>query len=341
MYDLTIENLCVWYSVTTFISLLDWLQEHSLVGTTVTTLKVDSMEICDVFVISYLFSFPALHKGYTEDDSISVGDRRQMFKKRGSTNKGHSLDDTAIDSTSTGMKSASSESHLEAEKLALMVPEPKRSGSRLSLIGDKLADTARAFIGESTGGGGAAIKKSKSPFTTIFKKNKSRDPSPNDNARTRSTEYHSLDRKKSSSFRHNRKKPHELKTQTLPLNRNMHSTDDLIGTNGPVINIEAPRGIIPYEFRDAIGRRNMEFTTGSEGSELDQSDLDYYEMAAMAESIDEYHYAVRIFPGQDPQQVFVGWVTPGFHFSPKAFDTKKVRHVVVSTLDVDYKIKQR
>lgn len=296
-----------------------------------------------VFVMKqsfYLFwIFTALHKGYTEDDSISVGERRNIFKKRGSTNKGHSLDDTALDSSSTGMKSASSESQLEAEKLALMVPEPKRSGSRLSLIGDKLADTARAFIGE-TPGSGSAPKKSKSPFTTIFKKNKSRDPSPNDTARTRSTEYHSLDRKKSSSFRHNRKKPQELKTQTLPLGRNMHSTDDLLGTNGPVINIEAPRGIIPYEFRDAIGRRTNEFGTGSEGSEL-ENDMDYYEMAAMADSIDEYHYAVRIFPGQDPQQVFVGWVTPGFHFSPKTFDTKKVRHVIVSTLDVDYKIKQR
>ena len=71
------------------------------------------------------------------------------------------------------------------------------------------------------------------------------------------------------------------------------------------------------------------------------SEADMAELNAMADMIDEYHYAVRILPGQDPNQVWVGWVTPSFHFSEPSFEMKKTRHVVVSTLDMDYNMKQR
>lgn len=40
---------------------------------------------------------------------------------------------------------------------------------------------------------------------------------------------------------------------------------------------------------------------------------DDMELQAIMEYVDEYYYGVRIFPGQDPAKVFVGWTTSRFH----------------------------
>ncbi|XP_071161899.1 ryanodine receptor-like [Mytilus edulis] len=271
----------------------------------------------------------SIERGYTEE-SISADDRRKKFLRP--QGQGHSLDDSTQDDKSVGrMKSAASESQLSSHSGG--------QSSRLTVLGDKLMDTAKA-IGEK------GNKKSKNTFTNIFKK-KGRDLSPAESKRTRSVEYGSLDRKQASSFRRSRNKhreyhDHDTKVHTLPTSQTMDSVESDNGqpSQGPVINIEAPRGMIPYEFQDAMGRRqnlNRDFG-GSEGSE--HSDSDFAELSAMADMIDEYQYSIRIFPGQDPAQVFVGWVTPGFHFNEKTFETKKIRHVVVSVLDDDYNLKQ-
>uniref|UniRef100_A0A915DIR8 B30.2/SPRY domain-containing protein n=1 Tax=Ditylenchus dipsaci TaxID=166011 RepID=A0A915DIR8_9BILA len=49
-------------------------------------------------------------------------------------------------------------------------------------------------------------------------------------------------------------------------------------------------------------------------------DNDFYAMQQMGEQVDEYYYGVRIFPGQDPANVFVGWVTPQFHSYSQSFN---------------------
>lgn len=49
--------------------------------------------------------------------------------------------------------------------------------------------------------------------------------------------------------------------------------------------------------------------------------------------INEYFYAIRIFPGQDPTHVYVGWVTTQFHLHSKEFNQSKVRKSTVHTLD--------
>lgn len=259
---------------------------------------------------------------------MTADDRRKKFLRP--HGQGHSLDDSSQDDRPVGgMKAAASESQLSADK---------QSSSRLSLLGDKLMDTAKAIQEKGT-------KRSKNTFTNIFKK-KGRDLSPVESKRTRSVEYGSLDRKQGSSFRRHKDKHREYetsKTHTLPTSSTMDSveSDGAQPSQGPVINIEAPRGMIPYEFQDAMGRgKNVRSDFGgSEGSE--HSDSDFAELAAMADMIDEYQYSIRIFPGQDPAQVFVGWVTPGFHFNEKQFETKKIRHVVVTVLDDDYNLKQR
>lgn len=45
--------------------------------------------------------------------------------------------------------------------------------------------------------------------------------------------------------------------------------------------------------------------------------------------MNEYFYGVRIFPGQDPAHVYIGWVTTQYHIHDTAFDQNKVRSVIV------------
>jgi hypothetical protein len=61
---------------------------------------------------------------------------------------------------------------------------------------------------------------------------------------------------------------------------------------------------------------------------------DILAMQQLGELIDEFYYGVRIFPGQDPANVWVGWVTPQFHSYGKAFNKDtSVRRCRFSELD--------
>jgi len=47
----------------------------------------------------------------------------------------------------------------------------------------------------------------------------------------------------------------------------------------------------------------------------------------------QYYYSVRIFAGQEPSGVWVGWVTPDYHQYDPTFDLSKVRSVTVTVGD--------
>jgi ryanodine receptor 2 len=51
--------------------------------------------------------------------------------------------------------------------------------------------------------------------------------------------------------------------------------------------------------------------------------------------INEYFYGVRIFPGQDPTHVYVGWVTTQYHLHTHDFKQEKVRTASI-IIDDDY-----
>ncbi|KAK4873043.1 hypothetical protein RN001_015072 [Aquatica leii] len=51
--------------------------------------------------------------------------------------------------------------------------------------------------------------------------------------------------------------------------------------------------------------------------------------------INEYFYGVRIFPGQDPTHVYVGWVTTQYHLHTKDFNQNQVQKASVIIVD-DY-----
>lgn len=45
--------------------------------------------------------------------------------------------------------------------------------------------------------------------------------------------------------------------------------------------------------------------------------------------INEYFYGIRIYPGQDPTHVYVGWVTTQYHFHSHEFNLSKIRRASV------------
>ncbi|BFZ07812.1 hypothetical protein BsWGS_10847 [Bradybaena similaris] len=269
-----------------------------------------------------------LHHNYTEEDAMSAAERRKSYLKGIKAGKGQSLDDSSTAEHSRGLKSAASESHLNDSVDSFLSPpkEKQRAGSKLSLLADKVLDTAKLITDKNAQQQQIQAKKQgKTSFTSIFKKGKSRDPSPNNTGRARSTEYSSLDNKKvSARTGHLDKKKSTGKGPPVKINDSDYDEN-------------TDKDLIPYEFQDAMAERRI---YRSEDSDFGQSEGELSEMIALAEQMDEYYYAVRVFPGQDPANIYVGWVTPGFHYFENTFDIKSVRHVVISTLDRDYKLKQ-
>ncbi|XP_077528941.1 ryanodine receptor isoform X3 [Haemaphysalis longicornis] len=51
--------------------------------------------------------------------------------------------------------------------------------------------------------------------------------------------------------------------------------------------------------------------------------------------VDEYFYGLRVFPGQDPNHVYVGWVTTAYKFYDRTFGNSKVRKVAFHGLSED------
>ena len=97
--------------------------------------------------------------------------------------------------------------------------------------------------------------------------------------------------------------------------------------------VESDKAMILYEFQEALADRSL-FANFSEES-------DFRPVETELNSLDEYCYSVRIFPGQDAGNVWVGWVTPGFHYLHDTFDIKNVRRVLLSKLDTNYKVISR
>lgn len=50
-------------------------------------------------------------------------------------------------------------------------------------------------------------------------------------------------------------------------------------------------------------------------------------------AMNEYFYGVRIFPGQDPNVVYVGWITTQYHIHSADFSQDLLRHTTIQKLD--------
>ena len=75
------------------------------------------------------------------------------------------------------------------------------------------------------------------------------------------------------------------------------------------------------------GPRNMEDSPAQPTNDAPQMDAETLEL------INEYFYGVRIFPGQEPNLVHIGWVTTQYHTHTHDFSHDMVRVATVQKLD--------
>jgi ryanodine receptor 2 len=235
-----------------------------------------------------------------------------LFKKK-PTKPQRALDDSSVEAM---------QKHGGATALPL-----RRQASDTNLASDFTADqhttTAKKFsnmskvisdMQQQVAAGGS--KRAKSPFS-IFKRPKSRDPSP---------------------VRAGDMQPNDALPVRITASSSEYSEESDLESLGPGINIShmTGGGVGGGAGSRLVKKRVSQTSYMSDMMELES---DFRELEMNMDIIDEYYYGVRIFPGQDPSQVYVGWVTPHFHMYNSTFDMKKIRNVVVCSLDMDNQIK--
>nr|XP_014039070.1 unnamed protein product [Salmo salar] len=90
--------------------------------------------------------------------------------------------------------------------------------------------------------------------------------------------------------------------------------------------------------RFMLKRTKPEFTSSNSSARLSEEVLADRDDCDVFMQTSTYYYSVRIFPGQEPSSVWVGWVTSDFHQYDMAFDLEKVRTVTVTLGDEKGKV---
>ncbi|XP_064623398.1 ryanodine receptor-like isoform X6 [Lineus longissimus] len=244
-------------------------------------------------------------RGFSDDMQTDI--RRQQFR----TQQGQSYDDSMGDrrDMKAGLRASASETMiLDPAEDFLGVPKTQRSSSKFSLL-EKFHDTSKAIADKAKAD---AAKQAKSPFAK-FKKQFSKDPSMGE--RSKSEEK---PKKEKKGAKLSKQQKRSVANQDLDI-REMEA------------RLEAQANIMPVD---------PEFGMEPENNDGAMTEQETRELEAMADQINSYFYGIRIFPGQDPANIHVGWVTSGFHTYCDQFDIKNIRNVVVCQLDAEYRIKQ-
>uniref|UniRef100_A0A668AN21 Uncharacterized protein n=1 Tax=Myripristis murdjan TaxID=586833 RepID=A0A668AN21_9TELE len=126
----------------------------------------------------------------------------------------------------------------------------------------------------------------------------------------------------------------------------MKSAHGHIGSNGPERDEFNNHKDYNQEKPSKLKQRFMLKRTKPENSSSAPSRLSEVVMAETDERDDydflmqtsTYYYSVRIFPGQEPSSVWVGWVTSDFHQYDPTFELHKVRTVTVTLGDEKGKV---
>ncbi|XP_043499298.1 ryanodine receptor isoform X4 [Polistes fuscatus] len=95
--------------------------------------------------------------------------------------------------------------------------------------------------------------------------------------------------------------------------------------------------VVPPQIPERNAPKIMSVLTGSGVEAIGNEIFD----AECLKLMNEYFYGVRIFPGQDPTHVYIGWVTSQYHLHTKDFNLSRVRKAsVVITDDYDRPVEQ-
>ncbi|RXM31020.1 hypothetical protein EOD39_7372, partial [Acipenser ruthenus] len=91
--------------------------------------------------------------------------------------------------------------------------------------------------------------------------------------------------------------------------------------------------------RFMLKRTKPDYSTNHSSARLSEDvladDRDDYEYLMQTST---YYYSVRIFPGQEPTNVWVGWVTSDFHQYDQSFELEKIQTVTVTLGDEKGKV---
>ncbi|XP_061097426.1 ryanodine receptor 3-like isoform X2 [Conger conger] len=112
-------------------------------------------------------------------------------------------------------------------------------------------------------------------------------------------------------------------------------THKTFGTQSSNTDLVFCRLSMPVEFQPILDT-NTVLVNGVQDDEsqgLKQGEKNLDDGATEFDSITTYYHSVRVFAGQDPSCVWVGWVTPDYHYHTKHFNLSKTRTVTVTLGD--------
>lgn len=96
-----------------------------------------------------------------------------------------------------------------------------------------------------------------------------------------------------------------------------------LGTRNPTVRV-SNADLRTQQPSPTLGRANA----AAQGANVESAGNEIFD-AECLRLINEYFYGVRIYPGQDPTHVYVGWVTTQYHFHGHEFNKEKVRRASV------------
>lgn len=96
--------------------------------------------------------------------------------------------------------------------------------------------------------------------------------------------------------------------------------------------------VLPDQFSDVLYKNDIEQVIDEFNYELLRF-LQFLLIQLMKST--QYSFSVRIFPTQEPSNVYVGWVTSDFHSFSDRFLAEQVRHVTITLGDDRGKISDR
>lgn len=232
---------------------------------------------------------------------VATKDKHGLFKKKHSKIP-HSMDDSSMETLG---KTKGGKLRRQSSDTHLAGDHPPHKTSFI----EKFADVSKAISHQQ------GHRKAKSPFKMFKKPKKGEQP-------VAIFPDHTTKPKMASST------PSEYSEES--------DTESLV--TGPMLSLQDPH---QHSIHASTQGMKKSPSMGSYDSGLLDSDADTQELEMDMDVIDEFYYGVRIFPGQDPTQVYVGWVTPQFHMYSSEFDMKKIRNVVVCSLDANMQLKGR
>ncbi|XP_043197981.1 ryanodine receptor-like isoform X5 [Amphibalanus amphitrite] len=108
-----------------------------------------------------------------------------------------------------------------------------------------------------------------------------------------------------------------------------------LGAGGSAVRLsQADMRLMPPQIPDRLSRQRLSVANAQQpDGEPAGDDIGNAFDAECLRLINEYYYGVRIFPGQDPAHVYVGWVTTQYHIHGTTFSQQAVRKVTVAHTD--------